>query len=291
MELKKCPYCGKTVLAIAKSCKHCGKSFEARPVEEAKPVEEVKTIQDTKPVLSVPPVPAPPPPKAAEPVYVPPAQHPVVDPKRQQKFSPKIMMAVIAALAALVVLVVIVVNTLSGKKEVEQTEPVASTNYIEPVVEETVSATGKETKQEEKAPKTNSNPPVRYASIKGKSVIFRESYSTTSNKLGYLNENEQVVILSEYFPSNTNEAISNKVIKLYNSSGMHTYTLPVGKAVKVIGSDGDKCDVSFVHPQYGNLSATIYRSDIDFISGDKWYSIKRHTGETGWVFSKFVKLN
>ncbi|MDR1380986.1 MAG: hypothetical protein LBJ47_05840 [Tannerella sp.] len=33
MEVKKCPFCGKTVLAIAKVCKHCGKSFEQTNAE------------------------------------------------------------------------------------------------------------------------------------------------------------------------------------------------------------------------------------------------------------------
>lgn len=28
MEIKKCPFCGKNVLAIAKVCKHCGQSFD-----------------------------------------------------------------------------------------------------------------------------------------------------------------------------------------------------------------------------------------------------------------------
>ncbi|MDR1340993.1 MAG: hypothetical protein LBK58_13215 [Prevotellaceae bacterium] len=33
MEIKKCPYCGKTVLAISKACKHCKKSFEVNHPE------------------------------------------------------------------------------------------------------------------------------------------------------------------------------------------------------------------------------------------------------------------
>lgn len=37
METKKCPYCGKTVLAISKACKHCGESFE----QEQPDVEEI----------------------------------------------------------------------------------------------------------------------------------------------------------------------------------------------------------------------------------------------------------
>lgn len=43
MELKKCPYCGKTVLAISKVCKHCKKSFE----QNQKNVEET-TVRDDK---------------------------------------------------------------------------------------------------------------------------------------------------------------------------------------------------------------------------------------------------
>lgn len=42
MELKKCPYCGKTVLAISKACKHCGKSFE----QELPVIEETVLSED-----------------------------------------------------------------------------------------------------------------------------------------------------------------------------------------------------------------------------------------------------
>jgi hypothetical protein len=143
----------------------------------------------------------------------------------------------------------------------------------------------------EESTKANNSKPAKYASIKGKSVIFRESYSTTSQKLGNLDENEQVVILSEYTPSNTNEAICNKEIKLYNSSGSYIYTIPSGKAVKVTGNNGNTYNISFDIPDYGKMSTKVNRSDIDFISGDKWYSIKRNTGETGWVYSKYVILH
>jgi hypothetical protein len=43
MELKKCPYCGKAVLATSKSCKHCGKLFASqteKPVAEKMPAEQ-----------------------------------------------------------------------------------------------------------------------------------------------------------------------------------------------------------------------------------------------------------
>jgi len=41
MELKKCPSCGKSVLAIAKVCKHCSYSFEAQGTVHQKESNEV----------------------------------------------------------------------------------------------------------------------------------------------------------------------------------------------------------------------------------------------------------
>jgi hypothetical protein len=220
----------------------------------------------------------------AEPVSPAPPQRPTVDTTGKGKLSPKVIIAALAVVAALVVLVIIVVNNLSPKDQAK------SPNYTPSAVEKTVPTEDKTERKVEESTKTNEAQPARYATIKGKSVIFRASHSTTSNKLGNLDDNEQVVILGEYTPSNTNEAISNKEIKLYNSSGTYIYTIPSGKAVKVTSNNGDKCTVSFNIPQYGDMSTTVNRSDIDFISGDKWYSIKRNTGETGWVFSKFVTL-
>ena len=141
------------------------------------------------------------------------------------------------------------------------------------------------------SPTPASPTPTKYATIKGQSVILRASHSTTSNKLGYLEDKEQVIILGEYVPSNVNEAISNKSINLYNSNGAYLYTLPKGKAMKVLSNDGTKCKVSYDVPGYGSMTTTVSRYDIDFISGDKWFSIRRNTGEKGWVFSKFVQLN
>lgn len=50
LETKKCPACGKTVLAVAEVCKHCGKSFE-EPVQEEEngsPVFQPQLQQATK---------------------------------------------------------------------------------------------------------------------------------------------------------------------------------------------------------------------------------------------------
>jgi len=45
MELKKCPYCGKSILAIAKVCKHCGQSLA--PQEESTPKQETVLEEPT----------------------------------------------------------------------------------------------------------------------------------------------------------------------------------------------------------------------------------------------------
>jgi uncharacterized membrane protein YvbJ len=53
MELKKCPNCGKNILAIAKVCKHCGESFEIQKnvQEEAQQSIVQAQAQTTPPVV------------------------------------------------------------------------------------------------------------------------------------------------------------------------------------------------------------------------------------------------
>ena len=50
METKKCPDCAKTILAISKSCKHCGKLFEGNHTKK----EEVKEITTPPPAVEQP---------------------------------------------------------------------------------------------------------------------------------------------------------------------------------------------------------------------------------------------
>lgn len=47
MELKKCPYCGKSILAIAKVCKHCGQSLAPQAESKTQPQQvEQPTVQN-----------------------------------------------------------------------------------------------------------------------------------------------------------------------------------------------------------------------------------------------------
>lgn len=131
--------------------------------------------------------------------------------------------------------------------------------------------------------------PFGDASISAKNVIFRKSHSTTSSIIGkFRRSGERVQILDEYSPSNSDEAITSTSIRLYNSNGYSAYTLPKGKAVRILSDNNGTYQVSFEHPKHGNLHANIVNSDLEFISGDKWYKVKRKDGKIGWVFSKFI---
>ncbi len=126
------------------------------------------------------------------------------------------------------------------------------------------------------------------ATIIGHNVIFRENHSTTARVLGNFSNNEKVLVIDEYRPINLNEAITAKPVRLYNAAGNSLYTLPKGKAVQIISTSDGYYEVSFKHTQYGVLYAKIYSDDLEIISGDKWYKVKRSNGKSGWVFSKFL---
>ena len=128
-----------------------------------------------------------------------------------------------------------------------------------------------------------------YGTITGDKVIIRASYSTKSKNKGNFYKGESVEILDEYYPTNDREAISRKQIHLYDNYGRVAYTLVSGKAVEVLSQSNNKYNVRFVHPDYGKLTATVNASDLEFISGDKWYHVRRNNGQTGWVFSKFLR--
>jgi hypothetical protein len=127
--------------------------------------------------------------------------------------------------------------------------------------------------------------------ITGKGVLMRSSFSTQSSSKGTFKQFESVHVIEEYEPNNNNEGITKAYVKLYDEYGQHAETLNPGRAVKIIGREGSKYKVSFVSTKRRTLTASIDRSEIDMISGDKWYRVRRDNGETGWVFSKFLEFD
>jgi hypothetical protein len=135
------------------------------------------------------------------------------------------------------------------------------------------------------------------ATVTGNSVNMRSQPSISGEKVGTLNSGEAVSILNENNgEDNSGEAVLVNPVDLFTGArgtGTKVASLPKGKAVMIESWDeaGKQYFVSYQHPEKGKLYATIKESDAETISGTKWYLVKKSDGKSGWVLSKFLKLN
>lgn len=137
------------------------------------------------------------------------------------------------------------------------------------------------------APTSNSE---NMGTIIGKGVIIRQSNSVESAKMGNYDENEKVSIISEARPQNQNQAIAAKPIKLYDDyDGKLITTLNKGKALVIENFDGSVYKVSYQDPKFGKLYATVFPDELQNISNEIWYKVRRKNGDEGWVLGKFLK--
>lgn len=135
-----------------------------------------------------------------------------------------------------------------------------------------------------------SQPSGNTGTIIGKGVIIRQSNSVESAKMGNYDENETVTILSEARPQNQNQAIAAKPIKLYDDyNGKLITTLNKGKALVIENFDGSNYKVSYQDPKFGKLFATVFPDELQNISNEVWYKVRRKNGDEGWVLGKFLK--
>ncbi|MBX7242770.1 MAG: hypothetical protein K1X92_13590 [Bacteroidia bacterium] len=139
-------------------------------------------------------------------------------------------------------------------------------------------------------PVSTTSKPSNQGIITGNGVIMRSGNSVESAKLGNFTNGEKVEILEETKPKNENQAIAAKPVKLYSDyNGKYIATLNKGKALVIEEYTGSEYKVSFQHPEYGKLYATVSPSELESISNEVWYKVKRASGEEGWVIGKFVK--
>lgn len=128
------------------------------------------------------------------------------------------------------------------------------------------------------------------ASIIGEGVIMRQLNSTESAKLANFNKGERVNILEQSKPQNQNQAIAAKAIKLYDDyNGKYMFTLNKGKALLIEEFTGTAYKVSYQHEKMGKLFATVTPTDLESISNETWYKVKRENGQEGWVLGKYVQ--
>ena len=132
---------------------------------------------------------------------------------------------------------------------------------------------------------------VSSATIKGTSVIMRSEPSINGAKIENFTTNELVEIVAASRPNNNNEAIIRKNVEFVGNN--NRFTLNKGKAVVIEEYDANfgVYEVSFQHPQYGTMSATLSEAEISLISNEVWYKVRRANGQVGWVFGKFVIKN
>ncbi|MFN0200689.1 MAG: hypothetical protein ACKVTZ_04180 [Bacteroidia bacterium] len=140
------------------------------------------------------------------------------------------------------------------------------------------------------APEVAKAKPVGSKMITGEGVIMREQASSTSNKLGSFKKGEFVEVLDKKSPENPNEAITATEVKLFSDyNGKFITKLNKGKALKIERKEGDTYYVSYQHPEYGKLYATLPSASIESTANLTWFKVRTGEGKTGWVLSKFVE--
>lgn len=128
------------------------------------------------------------------------------------------------------------------------------------------------------------------AYINADRVYLRSNHSTKASSLLLMNKGQYVEVLNKYRPSsNFDEAILISQTNFYQkNSGIFMFTLPKGKAVKIVSKNGNNYYVSFRNDQTGAVGyTTISGNLLEFIGGDVWYFVKVNELQ-GWVFGKFV---
>jgi hypothetical protein len=137
---------------------------------------------------------------------------------------------------------------------------------------------------------TSTPPSASTKTIVGTGVLMRAQPSVEGAKVSSFNNNESVEVLETKAPQNQNEAVTATEVKLYSDyNGKYITTLNKGKALVIDRKEGNTYYVTYQHPQYGKLYATLPSSSLESIANLSWYKVKRSTGQTGWVLGKFVQ--
>lgn len=149
--------------------------------------------------------------------------------------------------------------------------------------------------QPQPAPKAD-DPYRGDAQIVGTNVTMRETPSTEGKKIGYFEPNESVTVL-EWKESET--ALEGKLgddtpffdnYKGSEDPKTVKIRLPVGTIVMIDRVDYAQkiYDVSYKHGDVGKVFTNIPFGYIELTNSKAWYRVQRKTGDTPWVFGKFL---
>lgn len=124
--------------------------------------------------------------------------------------------------------------------------------------------------------------------VTGSNIIIRNDHTTESSSAGVVARKGTIVqILDQYKTGNSSEAILKRDVTVdYNGSPLKVTS---GKAIRILSDRSDSVQASFSVPNYGMIEAAISKSDIEAMSGQKWYKINTTDGITGWIYGKFIE--
>jgi hypothetical protein len=124
--------------------------------------------------------------------------------------------------------------------------------------------------------------------VTGSNIIIRRDHTTESASAGVVaREGTVVQILDQYKTGNSSEAILKRDVSVNYKERQVQVTS--GKAIRILSDRSDSVQASFSTSGYGMIEATISKSDIAAMSGEKWYKIHTKDGITGWIYGKFVE--
>jgi hypothetical protein len=134
------------------------------------------------------------------------------------------------------------------------------------------------------------------AQVVGTNVTMRATPSTEGKKLGYFEPNESVTVI-EWKESET--VLEGKLgddtpfFDTYKGSDdpkAVKLRMPVGTKVMIDRIDYAQklYDVSYKHGDLGKVFTSIPFGSIELTNSKAWYRVQRKTGETPWVFGKFL---
>jgi hypothetical protein len=126
------------------------------------------------------------------------------------------------------------------------------------------------------------------ARVTGSGVIIRSDHTTSSLSKGVVAKKGTIVqLLGQYEPNSKNGAILKHTVTVV-VHGRHIQ-LAKGKAIHILGRQGDSVKASFITNEFGSSEGLISKDDIQVMSGQKWYKIRTTDGITGWLYGKYIK--
>ncbi len=127
------------------------------------------------------------------------------------------------------------------------------------------------------------------ARVTGSNVIIRSDHTTASPSAGVVAKEGTVVqILDRYISGNSAEAVLKRSISV--EAHDKQIQLPEGKAIRILEDRNESVRASFITSQFGRTEAIINKTDIEAISGERWYKIRTTDEITGWIYGKFIEL-